>query len=200
MKPINHLTSNELQQLRKGGVPVDRHIARKTVLEDQGLLITQTGSRLENTLFVSKSGMLNVIISIILWNNTDQNIRISDLELTPPVPCNDFHWLQPEASGGYVLRSLGTYGFDNSVVMNSRLGQEFVVGFHRSVEGLLLGEGWSPESIGLVHGAQVRTQLKAFASQGKKYHARITLYVDVALSRSEKTSNPENRGSLLGCT
>jgi hypothetical protein len=188
----------KLHELREWDVPVERQRVNEIHNANRGLILTQTGSVVENALFATKSGRLESIISLGIENASDRDVRILDIQLGFPFYCADFHWLarseETAADQQYVLPAMGPFPLGASAVLNARLAQKFVLCSGLSVEGLLLGEASTMVSTEHQHGSAIPIELTVFANEGRKFVSWMKLRVE---RQDQRPANLSSRRRLF---
>jgi len=183
----DHQFLTRLEELSRWNVPLDPGILRKAREMNRGLEITQTGTGAENAIYASSCGAMGVTISLSIDNVSDRDIRVVELQVEMPWFDGDFHWLQPLSSNAYVLKPLGPYPFDRSVVLNDKLNRNFTVLAGHWQEGLLLGESSTMVPFEYADRSKLPVELKILAGGGRRYSTWVELQVQRSDQRRSKS-------------
>jgi hypothetical protein len=136
-------------QLNKQGIPLDPEVLKSMEADCAGLLIYQSGTIAENTVFDLDSGGAGFMLSVAIYKEAKRILYPVEYRLELPWPETQFRWLEDPWrkipwEHAYSFPKPGPEGFEREVVLNHRCGRQGRILPGGCLEGLLLGVGQSP--------------------------------------------------------
>lgn len=184
-------------QLRRGGIPLDESVMEEIKTARSGLVIYQSGNRVENCVFELESGATGFMMAIAMHSTCGRVLRPREAQLDILWPESNFCWLENPVSKvpreyTYSFPRCGPEGFDPEVVLNHRLGGSCRLCPGDPIEGLLLGIGQAPIPDRYLDRQSVRMKLTIFEGREGRADVEVILGVD----RRRKPGLLQTVGSL----
>lgn len=171
-------------QLRRRGIPLDEKVVERMQATWRRLSISQTGTCLENAVFDLDSGETGYMLSVVIYNNSNQVVSAYEFLLEMLWFEPEFHWLEDPwrkvpREYAYSFPKHGPAGFERDVVLNHCLGRKGRINPGGDpLDGLLLGVGQQAIPEEYHHGQWLQTRLFVFDQRGNRYQENVRLFVD----------------------
>jgi hypothetical protein len=185
-----HEICEKLLELQTWGVPVELQYVMDMNAANPTLALAQTGNAVDNILFATRSGRVELIASLAISNISKCDILVSEIHLGLPFFIPDFNLIPiPTRAASQALPAIGPCPFEKSELLNARLGRRFLISSGLSVEGLLLAEGSGMVPKEYRHGVTAGVEVTVFANRGRRYATWLSLRVE----RQDQARTPNNR-------
>lgn len=180
-----------LQDLHKGGIPIDEALLKEREAAFRGIIVRQTGCAVDNAIFDRGYDETCYLLSLAVTNTSDRNIRLQACRLEIPWAEWNFHWLPNPLAKipreyDYADPAIGPAGFDPEVVLNHRFGEGCTLTPGESMQGFLIGAGESRVPGKYANRRGIRMRLTVFDGKGNP----SPLDVILGVQRSEPRKSP----------
>jgi len=170
-------------ELTAGGIPLDEEVVESLKASGGGLSIYQSLTTFESYITDLEFGGTGYVLSLEIYNGSDQILWPRAYRLTPLANEREFRWLEilsPRVEGEppYQFPRETSGGFGDAEVLNHRLGRKYRLYPGDSLDGLLLGAGQQPLLPEYRNGQLLDVTLSIFDQRDIRYDANMELVVN----------------------